>query len=101
MINWFGSFWLSLAGCADKLPLEQEQFEALERMRILAPYYRWTFSLCQRHTGRRVLDAGCGTGKFAENAKYVLAVAKNRDGIPTSLSSKHNCANDSLDGTDG
>lgn len=62
----------------EKLPLEQEHLDALERMRILEPYYRWAFSLLEPYIGSRVMDAGCGIGNFthllAEKADYVLAV---------------------------
>ena len=62
----------------DKLPLEQAHLEALERMRLLEPYYRWTLQLFQPYLGQRVMDAGCGIGNFtavlADNVAYTLAV---------------------------
>lgn len=60
-----------------KLPLDAEQFAANEGMRLLEPYYRWTFHLVEEYLGRRILDAGCGIGGFtqllAERAEYVAA----------------------------
>ncbi len=61
-----------------KLPLERQHLQALERMRLLDAYYRWTFRLLEPYLGRRVMDAGCGIGSFthllARKADYVLAV---------------------------
>lgn len=63
---------------AKKLPKEREHLDALERMRALSPYYRWTRSLFAPWLGRRILDAGCGVGNFveqvADDAELVLAV---------------------------
>ena len=68
------------SGAADvsqKLPHEREHLEALQRMRALDAYYRWTFDLLRRYMGRRVLDAGAGIGNFtalaAEVADHVTA----------------------------
>jgi SAM-dependent methyltransferase len=47
-----------------KLPSEAVHLQALERMRVLDSYYKWTKDRFRRHIGRRVLDAGCGVGNF-------------------------------------
>lgn len=65
-----------------KLPHEDQHLAALERMRGLAPYYRWVLDLAEAFhggpLGPRVLDAGCGIGNFVEllrgRAEHVLAV---------------------------
>src|SRR4051812_4251884 len=49
-----------------KLPFEEEHLHALNRMRALDSYYRWTFDLLRPYIGGRVLDAGCGVGNFTE-----------------------------------
>jgi SAM-dependent methyltransferase len=60
-----------------KLRFEQEHLDALQRMRVLEPYYRWMLDLMRPYLGQRVLDAGCGIGNFtallSEVATYVLA----------------------------
>ena len=38
--------------------------EALQRMRVLDTYYRWTLDRVGEYVGQRVLDAGCGIGNF-------------------------------------
>ena len=61
-----------------KLPFEAEHLEALERMRMLTPYYQWVYEKIAPHLGDRIMDAGCGIGNFTQfleqTAKYVLAV---------------------------
>lgn len=51
------------AGAA-RLAHEMEHLDALQRMRRIEPYYRWTFDLVRPWLGRRILDAGCGVGSF-------------------------------------
>lgn len=62
----------------DKLQFEGEHLEALERMRLLEPYYRWTLDLFRPYLGQRIMDAGCGIGNFtavlASEVAYTLAV---------------------------
>ena len=62
---------------AAKLPHEREHLDALQRMRALESYYRWTFDLLRPHMGRRVLDAGSGIGNFAalalDHVDYLMA----------------------------
>jgi SAM-dependent methyltransferase len=57
---------------------EPEHLEALQRMRLLEPYYRWMLALMRPYLGKRVLDAGCGIGNFTvlltEVVDYTLAV---------------------------
>ncbi len=61
-----------------KLQFEGEHLDALERMRMLEPYYRWTLDLFRPYLGKRVMDAGCGIGNFtavlAPQVAYTLAV---------------------------
>jgi SAM-dependent methyltransferase len=63
---------------AAKLPHEEDHLRALERMRTLVTYYRWTHDVLRPYIGRRVLDAGCGIGNFTElvarDAERVVAV---------------------------
>lgn len=67
----------SSAEVAAKLPHEREHLDALQRMRTLDAYYRWTFGQLRRYMGRRVLDAGAGIGNFTALAEpcaeYVMA----------------------------
>ncbi len=83
----------------EKLPLEQAHLDALERMRTLEPYYRWTFSLLEPYLGRRVMDAGCGIGNFtqliAERAGYVLATDLSPRNIE--LLSRRFCGSESVE----
>ena len=62
----------------NKLPDEELHLDALNRMRTLKPYYKWTKSLFHNYIGQRILDAGCGIGNFsdliAQDAEFVLAV---------------------------
>ncbi len=53
---------LTLADCA--AGPDQDRLEALQRMRTLERYYRWTLHLLQNHIGGRVFDAGSGIGNF-------------------------------------
>ena len=70
---------------AQKLPREQEHLAALQAMRVLESYYRWTYRLMKRHIGRRILDAGCGVGNLtalaAGSAEYVLAADLSPENI--------------------
>lgn len=75
----------SAESVAEKLPLEHEHFEALNRMRLLDPYYRWTLRRFGKFVGRRVMDAGCGIGNFTEVlasvVEFVLAVDLSPENI--------------------
>lgn len=61
-----------------KLPHETEHLDALQRMKTLESYYRWTYKLFEKQLGNRVLDAGCGIGSFTAllegRCQLVLAV---------------------------
>lgn len=73
------------AESASKLPYEREHLDALRRMQLLAPYYRWIRQLFGDHPGRRVLDAGCGVGNFtellAEGAERVIAADLSEENL--------------------
>jgi 2-polyprenyl-3-methyl-5-hydroxy-6-metoxy-1,4-benzoquinol methylase len=68
---------IETSSVAAKLPHEKEHLDALQRMQMLEPYYRWVYDLFGEHMGSRVLDAGCGVGNFtsllAEKAELVVA----------------------------
>ncbi len=57
---------------------ESEHLEALNRMRTLGDYYRWTYSLLAPYIGTRTIEVGCGIGNFTEllhrTSEYVLAI---------------------------
>ena len=62
----------------DKLPHDAKHLQALQRMRSLRPYYKWTKKLFEGYLGKRVMDAGCGIGNFCEliskDVDFILAV---------------------------
>ncbi len=72
---------------ANKLRFEHEHHDALQRMQRLHPYYAWTLDLLRPYIGRRVLDAGCGTGHFttlvAREADFVCAVDLSHENLHT------------------
>ncbi|MEM1010728.1 MAG: methyltransferase domain-containing protein [Planctomycetota bacterium] len=68
-----------------KLPREEEHLDALSRMRALETYYQWTLSLVRPWLGKRVLDAGCGTGNFLESVKTHVDLAHGVDLSPQNL----------------
>ncbi len=68
-----------------KLPREAEHLDALSRMRALETYYQWTLSLVRPWLGKRVLDAGCGTGNFLESVKDHVDLAHGVDLSPQNL----------------
>ncbi len=69
---------LALVPSDPKLPFEGQHADALQRMRMLRGYYKWSLGLFRSYLGRRVLDAGCGVGNLTALLEpivdFVLAV---------------------------
>ncbi len=74
-----------MATASRTLTHETEHREALNLMRSLSAYYRWTFSLLAPYVGRRAIEVGCGIGNFTElllgRCEYVLAVDMSRQNL--------------------
>ena len=68
-----------------KLPHEQEHFEALQRMNAMLPYYRWVADSFGSALGRRVLDAGCGVGNFFSAAAERVELGIGVDLSPVNI----------------
>ena len=68
---------ISRSHIKNKLPHDGKHLEALQRMRSLRPYYKWTKSLFEGYLGERVMDAGCGIGNFcdiiSDDVDFILA----------------------------
>jgi SAM-dependent methyltransferase len=65
--------------------MEREHLDALQRMRTLESYYRWVLEEVRPWVGRRVLDAGCGTGNFLEQVEPEVDLAYGIDLSPQNL----------------
>lgn len=68
-----------------KLPHEQEHYEALQRMNAMLPYYRWVAENFGSALGRRVLDAGCGVGNFFSAAAERIELGVGIDLSPVNI----------------
>ena len=56
--------------------LESRHFHAQEQMSTLVNYYKWILSFYKKYIGKRIWDAGAGTGiaanLYQDSAEFVL-----------------------------